>query len=737
MRAGFSWSSLVLAMSTSLGIAGAAGAQVVHVVPTVPIVRPDDARTHGLESLRTATQEAGGVPLPPNLKKYVRDTQAAIVLGKSLFWDMAVGGDGVQACASCHFHAGADSRPQNQLNPDLKRFKNVRDGKVKGFHSAPGAPDERFEVVTGSPSVIGPNHLLGASDFPFVTRPNQWVTLADGVVGPKTPENVNDVVSSMGVYRTNFVAVTPGQAVDQGVAQVDPIFRVNGATVRRDEPRNTPTMINAVFNFTNFWDGRANNTFNGRNPFGRQDSGASIYVRLGSQRDPKLKTEKLQLQDASLASQAVGPPQSFFEMSFGDGGANTRPWPDIGKKLLSRRALQDQRIDRGDSVLGGSQIHASGKGLVSSYRQLVERAFETKYWDYPGAVVVDGKTYSHAEANFSFLFGVAVMLYEATLVADQTPFDRWMESGSFGSGFGSQQLEGLNVFVDQGRCINCHAGPELSNASVRHAQGGERLIEPMIMGDGRHSVYDDGFYNISVTLTTDDVGRGGQDPNGKPLAFSRQALFQRLGIQKMGFPIQGNDTIPALSADGAVVCQDLNLDGVCQSDEPLSEEFKRVAVDGAFKAPGLRNVELTGPYFHNGGIATLRQVVQFYDRGGNFCKFNFDDLDPDIQRIGLSARQEEDLVAFLAALTDDRVRRKAAPFDHPELKVPNGHPGDENAVTRTQVVDGVTQGQDQLLVIPAVGAAGTTPLPTFLGLDPEDNLGIEPVADGCDPVVRP
>ena len=50
-----------------------------------------------------------------------------------------------------------------------------------------------------------------------------------------------------------------------------------------------------------------------------------------------------------------------------------------------------------------------------------------------------------------------------------------------------------------------------------------------------------------------------------------------------------------------------------------AERFQRprVAVDGSFKVPTLRNVELTGPYFHNGGYATLEQVVDFYSRGGN------------------------------------------------------------------------------------------------------------------------
>jgi cytochrome c peroxidase len=43
----------------------------------------------------------------------------------------------------------------------------------------------------------------------------------------------------------------------------------------------------------------------------------------------------------------------------------------------------------------------------------------------------------------------------------------------------------------------------------------------------------------------------------------------------------------------------------------------RDAVDGAFKTPTLRNIALTGPYFHNGSRATLRQVMEFYNRGGD------------------------------------------------------------------------------------------------------------------------
>jgi len=47
-------------------------------------------------------------PGPTNLAGFVSDPGTAKVLGKALFWDMQVGSDGVQACATCHFDAGAD-----------------------------------------------------------------------------------------------------------------------------------------------------------------------------------------------------------------------------------------------------------------------------------------------------------------------------------------------------------------------------------------------------------------------------------------------------------------------------------------------------------------------------------------------------------------------------------------------------------------------------------------------------
>ena len=688
-----------------LGTASIAEEPEVEPVPQHPIASPDDARTHGLESLGNHIASTGGVPLP-DLSGIVQDMDALEALGKGAFWDMAMGSDGVQACASCHFHAGADPRTRNQLNPGGARVRDQHHGVVRGYHGASGAPDDSFEMGA-------PDSELTAADFPFVRTPNAWIENGDVNEPDTAAGNSNDIASSMGVFLSEYIGVTPGYEIDDGTSMTDSVFNWGGVNVRRVEPRNTPTVINAAFNFANFWDGRANNRFNGVTPFGDQDRKARIYV----DKNGDLKKRRLSLRNASLASQAVGPILSDFEMSH-----RGRNWPAVGRKMLDMRVLKKQAISASDSVFSttsGVSIHASGNGLDQTYRDLIMAAFDEKYWvNNTETVEIDGIEYSQAEANFSMFFGLAVMKYEATLVSPNSPFDRWMEdSGDFVSGFGQDELDGLNVFTGDGKCVNCHSGPEFTNASVRNYQNGNNAIEPMQMADGRHALYDNGFYNIAVTLTTDDLGRGGSDPNGKPLAFARQTVFQRLGLDWFKFEVIGEDRILAVSEEGEAVCVDFTDDGECQVFEPLTWQFKHVAAGGAFKASTIRNTELNGPYFHNGGTATLRQLVEFYDRGGNFCKFNLKDLDPDIRRLDLSEDQKSDLVAFLVSTTDDDVRHKRAPFDHPELVVPMG---------------GSLGAEMNPIVLAPVGAGGVaTPLGTFLGLDPHDNGAVTVPEDAC------
>jgi hypothetical protein len=233
-------------------------------------------------------------------------------------------------------------------------------------------------------------------------------------------------------------------------------------------------------------------------------------------------------------------------------------------------------------------------------------------------------------------------------------------------------------------CIGCHGGAEFTNASVKSVES--QRLKRMRVGSNGQAVYDNAFYNIAVRPTLEDLGVGAKDPFGNPLSESRLAQEGRFE--------------PLLNASPNI---------------PVSAN-ERITADGAFKTPGLRNIELTGPYFHNGGQLTLEQVVDFYNRGGDFYQNNIDNVDIGIRPLNFTQEQKTSLVAFMQSLTDDRVRYERAPFDHPQLFITNGHPGDQNAVTD----DGTGQGTTTVIELPAVGASGTTtPQPNFLGVSSE------------------
>jgi cytochrome c peroxidase len=86
--------------------------------------------------------------------------------------------------------------------------------------------------------------------------------------------------------------------------------------VRQVTSRNAPSVINAVFNIRNSWDGRAYEIFNAATPFGPADARATVLAVSGA----TLAPEVVRLDRSSLASQAVGPPLNGMEMSY-DGPA--------------------------------------------------------------------------------------------------------------------------------------------------------------------------------------------------------------------------------------------------------------------------------------------------------------------------------------------------------------------------------------------------------------------------------
>lgn len=660
-----------------------------------------------LVSLRNVT-----VPKPANLAKYVSDESAAIRLGKALFWDMQVGSDGATACASCHFHAGTDNRTRNTLNP-------------------------------GSNGVFGAwkkvNNNVAAADFPFVrfADPEDRTTTRTVVT--------DDVVGAQGVNKTLFKSVRSGNPEDGGRHSRNATFSSQGRNVRQVTGRNSPTVINAVFNYANFWDGRANHFFNGVNPFGYEDVSARILKNVnGVLTELDLSLLENRLDNASLASQAVGPALSDVEMSW-----QGRSFPELGRKMLSLRPLARQQVSTTDSMLG-FMVHASGKGLSTTYADMIKAAFKPEFWDNSAqtvtfssagrilgkatpdssakATINPGKMnlgssalsfssgtggYSQMEANFSFFYGMAIMLYQATLVSDDTPFDRFMTGDA--TAMTERQQRGFNIFQSGATaCTACHVGTEFTAVSISNTKNPlePSIIELMPMGDNNLANYDIGFYNVGVTPTAEDLGRGGVDPFGLPLSFSRQF------INSANMPFSTD----FLAQPGCLNTPLADPPRICPP--PGAPANTRVAVNGAFKTPGLRNIELTGPYFHNGSMLTLRQVVDFYVRGGNFHEDNIADLDPFIGGIPGLKNNEADqaaLIDFLLALTDERVRWERAPFDHPQLLVPNGHQAKVSGDPRR-----VRVLTDDMIEIPAVGRDGRTqlqgPLRPFLDATGDQNF---------------
>jgi cytochrome c peroxidase len=640
-------------------------------------------------------------PKLPDLSGIVRDQNWAIVLGKALFWDVAVGSDGM-ACASCHFHAGADARIANALSPGLLELP-----ELDADFGATAAVDPFGLGETASGGIIDSAYELVEGDFPF----QQLADITDR--NSQLLVTTNDVASSAGAVGATLTRIRPVGPFDDCDAPLSDVFHAGGLAARQVEPRNTPTVINAVFNHRNFWDGRAMNSFSGVGVFGAADVDNDPAARLVVHDDGAVELTSLELPDASLASQAVGPPLSNLEMSCGE-----RNFPSVGRKLLgaARKPLSLQLIHADDSVFGASgpfgDLRASnGRGLRSdhTYRKLIERAFEDRWWAAPDRyrITADGQlvqggpgSFSQAELNFSMFWGIAVMLYEATLISDDSPFDRGELSDAAEHG---RALFTTGSGAGGGGCSGCHTLP-LGTQAAQFADSApfvtiQTVNRPNGLLDGSgnpittDALRDRGFFPLGVRPVAEDIGLGGTDPYGGPLSFARKSIL-----------------------DGS------NPGGVT-----------RTIVDGSFKVPGLRNVALTPPYFHNGGFADLHQVLEFYRRAGDRRDASLaeagatgDDSGTGVEGEGLipmpgpdkgsnaagtlnplriTDQDADDIVAFLEALTDRRVQCDEAPFDHPELRIPVGQqPSDANGDGRAD---------DIYFRLPEVGAAGYDPASGF------------------------
>ncbi len=407
----------------------AATVAVAQVAPLNQVTVPDVNR---LGVLDKTGPNAGAWPKITNSGNQINLQR----LGKALYWDMQVGGDGIQACASCHFHAGADNRKTNQMSPGFKSIPTpdfVHD--LQGVGPNGTLTTGHFGGSTGLGLPVSEAALSGNTPDSFNGDP--------GTIGakPNSSSDVNDVVSSQGIRLGTFHNLTAlstpetyGRADTATLEANAPGFNKDFSgnalgipdTVRRVEPRNTPTVLNAIFNLRNFWDGRADLFFNGVNPLGFRDPDARVKVYLNG----AVTDERLRIPFSSLASQAVGPVLNQFEMHL-----DPRTFSDVGKKLSTAQPLKGQEVKANDSLLG-SLVDASGRGLTGTYGARIKAIFDERFWGDGSSNDVclnnsDVKVYctdatakfTLLERNFALFFGLAVQAYEATLFTEQTIVD--------------------------------------------------------------------------------------------------------------------------------------------------------------------------------------------------------------------------------------------------------------------------------------------------------------------------
>jgi cytochrome c peroxidase len=693
-------------------------------------------------------------PLPAEIAEgagIIQSQDWALALGKALFWDQQAGSDG-QACASCHFQAGADPRITGQLNPGFLDLSPINgsggDSRFGSLRSDTGG------VAAGrmpGGAEAGAGTTLVEADFPL----HRLLDERDHD-SPLVSET-NDAISSAGAFAAAFAGIDADGSEHCGPpdASVFHLLAQDGTPLaaRQVEPRNTPTTINAVFNMRQFWDGRANNLFNGVGVFGQRDLEGDPNLRLIELDEAgNLQLGALSLENASLASQAVGPATSPVEMSCAG-----RSFADIGRKLLRLAPLARQHVDPGDSVLG-SLASPDGNGLLPeySYAELIQQAFAPRYWAATGryrrvggALVADEDGYTQMETNMSLFWGVAIMLYESTLISDSSEFDSLVASGdiTFPNCNTSANVDpllarGCKIFfrfpfgapadgVRGAGCSACHAGTDTFSEGAVQAGGNFRPLLQVTDINNVVSTRDLGFSNIGPRPTLFDRALGGSDPYGNPLAFGRQYRdFVATGDRSV---VKDPLLLRALDAN-ALVAGRVNPNAKLESD-------------GATKIPGIRNVALTPPYFSYGGYSTLRQFMKFYNRGGNRRDINAENaaleapgsscssgddtgtgadgnhalpvsdtdcntnvtgliaplglLDCDENGVATCDVATDDLsavVRFMQSLTDRRVQCDQAPFDHPSLSVPHGQEALEGDIPGAA--------RDRSVTLPSVGASG-------------------------------
>lgn len=194
--------------------------------------------------------------------------------------------------------------------------------------------------------------------------------------------------------------------------------------------------------------------------------------------------------------------------------------------------------------------------------------------------------------------GAAMASYERTLAAGNSRFDRWRFGGDASVLSDAEKL-GFRIFEGKGRCAACH-----------------------LVGE-KHALFTDhGFHNTGV---------GWRRASEKP---------ERTRVE----------IAPGIYAEleRKVIA---TFSGAPQQDVGRYEITFDPRDRWSYKTPSLRNVALTAPYMHDGSLATLEAVVEFYDRGG----IDNPEKSPRLAPLGLLQVERAALVAFLKSLTGSSI----------------------------------------------------------------------------------
>lgn len=189
----------------------------------------------------------------------------------------------------------------------------------------------------------------------------------------------------------------------------------------------------------------------------------------------------------------------------------------------------------------------------------------------------------------------AIASYERTQCSFDSPFDRFIAGDK--NAIGDAARRGREIFNTRGRCNKCHALSEQKRDVTFFT--------------------DNDFHNIGIGIIRHNV---------VALACKAEQL------------IRAGDMI---SVDRAAIQSDMSVLGRFL----VTRQEQHIA---AFKTPDLRNVLVTGPYFHDGSQETLWDVVDHYNKGDGVHNPY---LDQDIQPLALSETDIDDVVRFMASLT--------------------------------------------------------------------------------------